>query len=130
MPKIYLYDIAHGRSGDKGDTSNVCVFARKPEFYDIIIREVTTERLKEYFGDMVKGDITRYEVESLQGMNFVMHHALGGGATMSLRLDSLGKSMGSAVMRMKINVSKEELDSLLESGVKLMPFEDPYAEEE
>ena len=130
MPRIYLYDIAHGRSGDKGDTSNVCVFARKREYYEIIKREVTPENLKEYFGDMVKGDINRYEVESLGGMNFVMHHALGGGATMSLRLDSLGKSMGSAVMRMKINVSKEELESLLESGVKLMPFEDPYAEEE
>lgn len=130
MPRIYLYDIAHGRSGDKGDTSNVCVFARKPEYYDIILREATPENLKNYFGDMVKGDITRYEVASLNGMNFVMHHALGGGATMSLRLDSLGKSMGSAVMRMKINVSKEELDSLLESGVKLMPFEDPYEEED
>ncbi|WP_026528780.1 AtuA-related protein [Butyrivibrio sp. VCD2006] len=123
MPRIYLYDIAHGRSGDKGDTSNVCVFARKREYYEIIKREVTPENLKEYFGDMVKGDIIRYEVESLGGMNFVMHHALGGGATMSLRLDSLGKSMGSAVMRMKVHVSDEELQSLLDSGVKLMPFE-------
>ena len=124
MPRIYLYDIAHGRSGDKGDTSNVCVFARKPEYYEIIKREVTPENLKEYFGDMVKGDIIRYEVESLDGMNFVMHHALGGGATMSLRLDSLGKSMGSAVMRMRIHVTQEELQKLLDSGVKLMPFEE------
>ena len=124
MPRIYLYDIAHGRSGDKGDTSNVCVFARKREYYNIIKREVTPENLKEYFGDMVKGDIIRYDVESLGGMNFVMHHALGGGATMSLRLDSLGKSMGSAVMRMRIHVTDDELASLLESGVKLMPYED------
>ena len=123
MPRIYLYDIAHGRSGDKGDTSNVCVFARKPEYYEIIKREVTPENLKEYFGDMVKGDIIRYDVETLNGMNFVMHHALGGGATMSLRLDSLGKSMGSAVMRMRIHVTEWELQTLLESGVKLMPFE-------
>ena len=123
MPRIYLYDIAHGRSGDKGDTSNVCVFARKPEYYEIIKREVTPESLKEYFGDMVKGDIIRYDVETLNGMNFVMHHALGGGATMSLRLDSLGKSMGSAVMRMRIHVTERELQSLMESGVKLMPFE-------
>lgn len=129
MPKIYLYDIAHGRSGDKGDTSNVCVFARKPEFYKIILREATPEKLKDYFGDMVKGDITRYEVESLGGMNFVMHHALGGGATMSLRLDSLGKSMGSAVMRMKIDVTEDELRILKEQGMKLMPYENPYAEE-
>lgn len=123
MPRIYLYDIAHGRSGDKGDTSNVCVFARKPEYYEIIKREVTPENLKEYFGDMVWGDIIRYDVETLNGMNFVMHHALGGGATMSLRLDSLGKSMGSAVMRMRIHVTEGELQTLLESGVQLMPFE-------
>jgi hypothetical protein len=130
MPKIHLIDIAHGRSGDKGDTSNVCVFARKPEYYDLIIREVTPERLKSYFGDMVKGDITRYEVKTLSGINLVMHHALGGGATMSLRLDSLGKSMGSAVMRMKINVSEEELEDLKKSGMTLMDYEDPYAEVE
>ena len=75
MAEIYLNDIAHGRSGDKGDTSNVCVFARKPEYYAIIEREVTPERLKEYFGDMVKGEITRYPVPSLGGFNFVMKHA-------------------------------------------------------
>lgn len=119
MPQIYLLDVAHGRSGDKGDTSNVCVFARKPEYYELIRREVTSERLKSYFGDMVKGDIIRYEVPSLNGMNFVMHHALGGGATMSLRLDSLGKSMGSAVMRMKIHVSDQELKNLISSGLEL-----------
>lgn len=106
MPEIYLKDIAHGRSGDKGDTSNVCVFARKPEYYELIKREVTVEKVKEYFGDMVKGEVTRYEVDSLNGLNFVMKHALGGGATLSLRLDSLGKSMGSAFMRMKIHVDK------------------------
>ncbi len=102
MARIYLNQIAHGRSGDKGDTSNVCVFARRPEYYDVILREVTPERIREHFGDMVLGDIVRYEVPSLQGFNFVMKHALGGGATHSLRLDSLGKSMGSAFLRMKI----------------------------
>ena len=107
--EIYLLQIAHGRSGDKGDTSNVCVFARKPEYYDIIKREITVEKLREYFGDMVKGDIIRYDVPSLDGFHFEMHHALGGGATHSLRLDTLGKSMGSAFMRMKINVREDEL---------------------
>lgn len=108
MSKRYLHDIAHGRSGDKGDTSNVCVFARKPEYYEIIKREVTVEKVKEHFQDMVLGDIIRYEVPSLQGFNFVMHHALGGGATLSLRLDTLGKSMGSAFMRMKIEVEDQD----------------------
>ena len=98
----YLNQIAHGRSGDKGDTSNVCVFARKPEYFEIIKREVTPEKVREHFGDMVKGEITRYDVASLNGFNFVMMHALGGGATHSLRLDTLGKSMGSAFMRMRI----------------------------
>jgi len=102
MAQIFLNKIAHGRSGDKGDTSNVCVFARKKEYYDIIAREVTPQKVREYFGDMVKGDVTRYDVPSLDGFNFVMKHALGGGATHSLRLDSLGKSMGSAFLRMKI----------------------------
>ena len=102
MAEIYLKDIAHGRSGDKGDTSNVCVFARDPKDYELIKREVTVEKVREYFGDMVKGEIIRYEVPSLNGFNFVMKHALGGGATLSLRLDTLGKSMGSAFMRMTI----------------------------
>ena len=110
MAKVYLNQIAHGRSGDKGDTSNVCIFARKPEYYEIIRREVTVEKVRAHFGDMVKGEITRYEVPTLNGFNFVMKHALGGGATMSLRLDSLGKSMGSAVMRLKIHVEDGELE--------------------
>ncbi|HOG01315.1 MAG TPA: hypothetical protein PK438_00550 [Clostridia bacterium] len=102
MAQVYLNRIAHGRSGDKGDTSNVCVFARKPEYYDIIEREVTVERVRAHFGDMVRGGIVRYDVPTLGGFNFVMKHALGGGATHSLRLDSLGKSMASAFLRMKI----------------------------
>ncbi len=107
MAEIYLNQIAHGRSGDKGDTSNVCIFARKPEYYEVIRREVTVRKVREHFGDMVQGEIIRYEVPSLSGFNYVMQHALGGGATHSLRLDSLGKSMGSAFMRMKINFDGE-----------------------
>ena len=103
MAIVYLNQLAHGRSGDKGDTSNVCVYARDPKDYDFLSRVLTVERVKEHFGDMVKGEITRYDVPSLHGFNFVMKHALGGGATLSLRLDSLGKSMGSAFMRMKID---------------------------
>jgi hypothetical protein len=104
MAEVYLSRVAHGRSGDKGDTSNVCIFARKPEYYETIKKQVTVEKVREHFGDMVKGEIVRYEIPSLNGFNFVMKHALGGGATHSLRLDSLGKSMGSAFMRMKIDL--------------------------
>ena len=108
MAQVYLNTLAHGRSGDKGDTSNVSVFARDPKDYEFLKRVVTVERLKKYFGDKVKGESIRYEVDTLHGMNFVMKHALGGGATHSLRLDTLGKSMGSALMRMKIEVDETE----------------------
>lgn len=98
----YLKDLAHGRSGDKGDRSNICMFARNPEDYEFLKQELTAERVKAYFGDMVKGDVIRYEVESLKGFNFVMDKALGGGATMSIRLDNLGKTMYTALLRMKL----------------------------
>ena len=104
MAEVYLKDLAHGRSGDKGDTSNICVYARDPRDYPLLARELTVERVRAHFGDMVKGDIVRYDVPSLYGFNFVMTHALGGGATHSLRLDTLGKSLGSAIMRIKIEV--------------------------
>ena len=108
MAWAYLNTLAHGRSGDKGDTSNICVFARDPKDYPFLKKVLTVERVKAYFGDMVKGEIVRYDVDTLCGMYFVMKHALGGGATHSLRLDTLGKSMGSAFMRMKIEVEDEE----------------------
>lgn len=118
MKKVYLLDLAHGRSGDKSDTSNVCVFAKTPEIYHFLKQNLTEAKVKEHFGDIVKGDIIRYDVDSLEGFNFVMHHALGGGATMSLRMDSLGKSMGSAFMRMTIDVPEELLkDVELVKGV-------------
>lgn len=103
MAIVYLNTLAHGRSGDKDDTSNICVYARDPKDYDFLKRVLTVERVKEHFGSMVQGEIKRYEIDTLCGMNFVMKHALGGGATKSLRLDSLGKSMGSALMRMKVD---------------------------
>lgn len=106
MKEIYLKELAHARSGDKGDTSNVCVYARNPEDYEFLSKVLTVEKVREHFGDIVKGEIIRYDVESLHGFNFVMKNALGGGATMSIRLDSLGKSMGSAFMRMKINIEE------------------------
>lgn len=109
MKYVYLHTLAHGRSGDKGDTSNVCVFVNDPKNYAFLSEYLTPERVKEYFGDMVKGKVIRYDLPKLNGFNFVMYHALGGGATHSLRLDTLGKSMGSAFMRMKIPVEDGEV---------------------
>jgi hypothetical protein len=98
---MFLKDLAHGRSGDKGDTSNICVFARAPKDYPYLCKFLTAERVKAHFGDMVQGEVLRYDLPKLHGFNFVLKHALGGGATHSLRLDTLGKSMGSAIMRIK-----------------------------
>ncbi|GHT86014.1 hypothetical protein FACS18947_5450 [Bacteroidia bacterium] len=104
MREVLLKELAHSRSGDKSDTSNICVFARKPEDYSLLSEQLTVEAVKAHFGNMVTGDVVRYDLPKLAGFNFVLHHALGGGATHSLRLDTLGKSMGSAILRMKIKI--------------------------
>lgn len=109
MDFIYLKDIVHGRSGDKGNVSNLCVYPNKDEDYLFLKKYLTAERVKNHFNDIVKGEVIRYEVDSLKGLNFVMKEALGGGATFSLRLDSLGKSMFSALLRMKINKKDYQL---------------------
>lgn len=104
MRKVLLKDIAHGRSGDKGDVSNICIYARDPKDYQVLLTQVTAEKVKEHFKDLVKGPVERYELLQLGGMNFVMHGALDGGATRSLRIDSLGKTMAAALLRMEITV--------------------------
>jgi len=99
-----LCTIAHTRSGDKGDTSNIGVIALKPEHYGVIVREVTPERVKEFFGDMVKGKVERFELPNLGAINLLLHEALGGGGTVSLRVDAQGKTYGAALLRMEVEV--------------------------
>lgn len=99
-----LGSIAHTRSGDKGDTSNIGVIALKPEFYPVILREVTPERVKQYFGEMVKGKVERFELPNLGAINLLLHEALGGGGTVSLRVDAQGKTYGAALLRMEVEV--------------------------
>jgi len=101
--KVQLARIAHARSGDKGDISNIGVIAYKPEHYAILVREVTPERVKAHFGDIVKGNVERYELPNLHALNFVMHEALDGGGTISLRTDAQGKTLGAALLRMEID---------------------------
>lgn len=96
--------IAHTRSGDKGDTSNIGVIALKPEYYPVILREVTPERVKQFFGDLVRGEIERYELPNLGAINLLLHQALGGGGTLSLRIDAQGKTYGAALLRMEVEV--------------------------
>ncbi|NJC71884.1 hypothetical protein HC031_19485 [Planosporangium thailandense] len=97
-----VVDIAHGRSGDKGDTCNVGLVAWDDEGYRILRREVTEERVAAHFGDLVKGTVTRYEMPGIKALNFVLTRALDGGGTLSLRSDHLGKVMYAWLLRMEI----------------------------
>ena len=110
--KIELLEIAHARSGDKGDTANVGVIALKDEFYPILVREVTEERVKEHFGAMVKGAVERFELPNLKALNFLLHESLGGGGTLSLMTDAQGKTFSTALLRMKIEIPNNEAQNL------------------
>ena len=110
--KIELTKLAHARSGDKGDTANVGVIALKEEFYPLLVREVTREKVKEHFGEMVKGAVERFELPNLHALNFLLHESLGGGGTLSLMTDAQGKTMSTALLRMKIEISEAEAKDL------------------
>ena len=99
-----LIEIAHARSGDKGDTANVGIIARKPEYYPILVREVTAARVKEHFAGVCLGAVERYELPNLGALNFLLHESLDGGGTLSLKADPQGKTYSSALLRMEINV--------------------------
>ena len=99
---MLLKEIAHSRTGDKGNISVISVIAYQQEDYKLIKEKVTVEKLKDYFKDIVHGKITRYEIESIGDLNFVMEDALGGGVTRSLAIDMHGKTLGSASLEMKI----------------------------
>jgi len=101
---VSLAKLAHTRSGDKGDTCNVGVIAYQQKDYPVLVREVTAERVKAFFGDLVKGKVERFELPNLGALNFLLHEALGGGGTVSLRLDAQGKTFGAALLRMEIEV--------------------------
>lgn len=100
--RIPLSKIAHTRSGDKGDTVNIGVIAYRPEDYAVLVREVTEERVKAHFGQLVQGKVLRYELPNLGALNFLLEEALGGGGTLSLRVDAQGKTFGAALLRMEI----------------------------
>jgi hypothetical protein len=106
--KIPLSRIAHTRSGDKGDTCNIGVIAYDPAHYPILVREVTAERVKQHFGELVKGRVERFELPNLAALNFLLHQALGGGGTVSLRTDAQGKTFGAALLGMEIDLGAGE----------------------
>jgi len=107
--RIPLSRIAHTRSGDKGDTCNIGVIAWEPRHYPILRREVTPERVQAHFGDLVEGPVERYELPNLGALNFLLHRALGGGGTVSLRTDAQGKTFGAALLRLLIEVGPAEM---------------------
>lgn len=104
MGRVSLNELAHARSGDKGNTVNIGLFPYREEHLQLIREQVTPERVKEHFGEMVKGEVVRYEVPNINAFNFVLRGALNGGASKSLRSDNLGKCFGANLLRMDVEV--------------------------
>jgi hypothetical protein len=102
--KVRLLDLAHARSGDKGDTANVGVIARRPADYPLLVRELTSERVAAHFAGMITGGVERFELPNLHALNFLLHGALGGGGTISLKTDAQGKTLSTALLRMEVEV--------------------------
>ena len=106
--KRRLLDLAHARSGDKGDTANVGLIARKPEFYPVLVKEVTAARVARHFKGMITGPVERFELPNLKALNFLLHGALDGGGTISLKTDAQGKVFSTALLRMEIDVTRRK----------------------
>jgi hypothetical protein len=107
MPSLQLLHLAHARSGDKGDTANVGVIALRPEFYPLLVAELTSARVKEHFRGICRGEVERYELPNLHALNFLLHESLGGGGTVSLKTDAQGKTLSTAMLRLVIDVPEE-----------------------
>lgn len=110
MKKVKLIEIAHGRSGDKGNGSNIGIIARHPKIYPYLKETLTKERVKDYMKNICKGDVERYEMPNIGALNFILNESLGGGGTVSLKLDAQGKTHASTLLRMELEVPKELLD--------------------
>jgi hypothetical protein len=107
--KVRLEEISFARSGDKGDVCSVGLIAKTSKSYDTMIREVTKEKIKDHFGDMVKGGVELYPMPNVECLHVVLRKALGGGATKTLRYDQTGKAMGQALLRMEVEVENDVL---------------------
>ena len=113
--EVSLLKLAHARSGDKGDTANVGLIALKDDFYPILLREVTAEKVKLHFGEIVRGEVERFELPNLGALNFLLHASLGGGGTLSLMTDAQGKTFSTALLRMKVELSEEEAQNIIDN---------------
>ena len=110
--KKKLLDLAHARSGDKGDAVNVGLIARDPALFDFLRETVTPERVKAHFGPAVRGEVERFELPNLHALNFLLHEALGGGGTVSLKLDAQGKTYAARLLRMEVDVPDDLMKAL------------------
>ncbi|MEE8602889.1 hypothetical protein [Euzebya tangerina] len=119
---VQVNDLAFARPGDKGNDADVSVFARSPAAYQHLAAVLTAERVAEHYGDLVRGDVTRWEVPNVRALTFLLRDALAGGGPASLRADNLGKALGGAILRLEI----EAPEGLVAEGVHPPP--DPYRE--
>lgn len=110
--KITLQHVAHVRSGDKGNTSNIAVFAYEPKFYDVLREQLTAERFKVFYQGAITGPVTRFEVANIEAFNFVCEGALGGGVSRNLALDNYGKALSSAILGFELEVPDEWRENL------------------
>lgn len=112
MKKVLLRELAFARSGDKGDVSDVGIMAKSKNIYDLLVKTLTPEKIKEHFKGMVKGDVEVYPMPNINSIEIVLRQALGGGATCTLRFDQTGKSMGQALLRLQVEAD----DSLVQEA--------------
>lgn len=112
MVNIRLLDIAHTRSGDKGDMANCGVIALRAEWYPVLVRELTAERVREHFGALISGRVERFELPNLSALNFLLHGALDGGGTLALKTDAQGKVVSTAMLRLVLAVPADEAREL------------------
>ena len=110
--KVRLVDLAHARSGDKGDTANVGVIELRPEWYPLIRDQLTLDRVRTHFAGVITGDVERFELPNLNALNFLLHGALDGGGTLSLKTDAQGKVFSTAMLRMVLDIPESQADEL------------------
>lgn len=122
MAKVQLIELAYGRSGDKGNASNVGIIARNPDVYPFLVEILTPERVKSHMEGICKGTVERFELPNLGALNFLLHDSLGGGGTVSLKLDAQGKTHATALLRMEVDVPDELLEKVRKSELGYRPI--------
>jgi hypothetical protein len=125
MRRVPLVHLAHARSGDKGDTANVGVIAYDPAHYPLLCEQLTAERVKAHLAPLVAGEVERFELPKLHALNFLLHRALGGGGTLSLRTDAQGKVLSTALLRIELEVPDDVAKAVVGRG-RVPPEWDPW----